>query len=204
MVEPKLCQCGRLARHGGLCFSCHSKHWRETHPDQVKLYRKRSWKKQKEKNALGVAFRAFFRAAGHREYEGEKDITYPQRLHLKVEYICSKCHETKKGFRTHIDGKSYCKSCAVKIRDKKIADEIYKEFQAQEAIDKLDPFGDMRETCTKLGTCDILHFHHELLKNDPERMRTDFLVDMICGEEKAKKYKNKRHEQQQTSTNQTA
>ncbi len=198
MTNPKVCQCGKAARTKGMCFACNSKQWREKHPEKTREHIKKAYKIQKEKNALGIALRAFFKRLEHRRFTGDISDSYPQRARLKVEYTCTKCHKQKQGFRTHIDGAPYCRTCVVKMRDREAADEILRVFRAQEHIDKIDPFGEMRMTCRKLGTCDILHFHHELLKDDPERMRTDFLVKMICGDEKAEKYKNKTKEKTTT------
>ncbi len=189
-----VCQCGKVARKKGLCFACNTKQWREKHPEKAREQIKKAWTIQKEKGALGNALRAFFRRLDRHRFRGDISDSHPQRARLKVEYTCAKCHKQKKGFRTHIDGAPYCRTCVVQMRDREVADEIYRVFRAQKHIDEIDPLGEMRLTCTKLGTCDILHFHHELLKDDPERMRTDFLVSMICGDEKAEKYKNKTKE----------
>ncbi len=46
--------------------------------------------------------------------------------------------------------------------------------------------------CAALGTCEILKAHHEVLKDDRDRLKTDFLINLICGEEKMNKYKSKK------------
>lgn len=53
----------------------------------------------------------------------------------------------------------------------------------------LNQFRDRLAECEKAGTCDILAAHHDFLKDDPDRLRTDFLINLVCGSEKAKKYK---------------
>lgn len=82
--------------------------------------------------------------------------------------------------------------CKCQIRDRKKGDELIAYLKAQTELDKIDPIGELKTKCKKAGTCDIIHFHHELLKDDPERLTTDFLVNLICGEEKLMKYKSKK------------
>ena len=61
--------------------------------------------------------------------------------------------------------------------------------QSEETI---SAFADKLSECTKLGTCDILEAHHELLKEDPERMTTEFLIGMVCGVQGVDKYREAR------------
>lgn len=60
--------------------------------------------------------------------------------------------------------------------------------EAIKSIELAKKFEDLLADCSTKGTCDILAAHHETFKDDPERLRTDFLVNLICGVEGAKKY----------------
>jgi len=46
------------------------------------------------------------------------------------------------------------------------------------------------EECTLEGTCSVFKAHHEILANDPERLKTDFLIEMTCGVGGLKRYRN--------------
>lgn len=46
------------------------------------------------------------------------------------------------------------------------------------------------ENCKKLGTCDIIHAHHEALIEDKERLTSEFMIKMICGDAKVERYKD--------------
>jgi len=71
-----------------------------------------------------------------------------------VSYYCSDCYEERvKKERFLMSAKSY---------------------------ELTEKFSDLLATCEKMGTCDVLSVHHELLKDDPERLTTEFLLDMIC------------------------
>ena len=41
----------------------------------------------------------------------------------------------------------------------------------------------MLDECEKKGTCDILAAHHELLKDDDERLKTDVMLKFVCKNE---------------------
>lgn len=85
-----------------------------------------------------------------------------------------------------------CKSC-YKIRRENLKKKKEKEYtwyrreKVGELIDSVEKFDDLMLNC-EYETCDILAAHRELLKNDDNRLRTDFMLGLICGEEKKKKY----------------
>jgi hypothetical protein len=190
------CKCGKVARTKGFCFECYKKNRIEKGIEKRKAYLERRRSAPKEKDP-GMVLRAFFRRSGHRRYRTEpkesSEITLPLIKKRKSRpFTCSKCYEEKKGRRVFINGIVYCRTCATKVEEKRLAEEVMQTAQAQDTIDKIDPFGEMRLTCKNLGTCDVLHFHHELLKDDPERMSTEFLVGLICGDDKAERYKKKK------------
>lgn len=58
-------------------------------------------------------------------------------------------------------------------------------LQAAESASKFEEYLDR---CEELGTCDIIRAHHEALSEDPERLTSEFLIKMVCGEEKLKRY----------------
>ncbi len=185
------CSCGNITRVKGLCFACYSKQRRQENPERYQKQRQRGYQKQLEKNRIRNSIRHFFKNMGGRLIiENKKSLS---SKHIwRTEYMCSKCKRVHKGHRVFINGKTYCITCKHQIEDRKKADELFRLNQAQEQINSIDPFGKLREECTKLGTCDILHFHREILKDDPERLRTDFLIELICGHEKVEVYQTKK------------
>lgn len=79
-----------------------------------------------------------------------------------------------------------CRKCRERIFDESIEYErVLNEMKANESFEK---FKDLLLNCEKAGTCDILSAHHELLSEDPDRLTTDFLIGVICGDEKKEKY----------------
>lgn len=69
--------------------------------------------------------------------------------------------------------------CEARCENRRKANELIRSFE------------DALEDCTKFGTCDILYAHHEVLKDDPERLSTDFLMGMVCGPERVREYRKK-------------
>ena len=111
---------------------------------------------------------------------------------VKIKFTCSLCKNLLVGGRMFLDELPYCKACYNKKIDYKNAQKILQISNAQKLIDIIDPINEMRKTCTKMGTCDILHIHHELLKDDPERLTTEFMIQNICGKDKLERYKSKK------------
>ena len=89
-----------------------------------------------------------------------------------------------------------CKHC-LKIRREKLKKEKEKEYawyrgeKVEELMNSIEKFDDLMLNC-EYNTCDILAAHRELLKDDDNRLRTDFMLGLICGEEKKKKYLDSR------------
>ena len=85
-----------------------------------------------------------------------------------------------------------CKDC-LKIRREKLKEDKekkharYRREKVQELMNSVQKFDDLMLNC-EYNTCDILAAHRELLKDDDNRLRTDFMLGLICGEEKKKKY----------------
>ncbi len=110
----------------------------------------------------------------------------------KKTYRCSRCLEPSESTLIHsigINGHAirYCHACSrlvTSVDNKKCIAE--RRDQNWEHIEK---FREKLTECTKLGTCDILSAHHDSLLDDPERLTTDFLIGMVCGDERRKKYR---------------
>ena len=90
------------------------------------------------------------------------------------------------------DSAFMCKIC-YKIRRENLMKQKEKELvyhreeKVKEFLDSIEKFDDLMADC-EYNTCDILAAHHELLINDDNRLRTDFMLELICGQEKKKKY----------------
>ena len=85
-----------------------------------------------------------------------------------------------------------CPKCRIKILEEYNENcRIERQIEANNSFVK---FKDLLETCEKGGTCDILSAHHELLSEDPERLSTDFLIGLICGDKKKDKYLKSKQE----------
>ena len=89
-----------------------------------------------------------------------------------------------------------CKDC-LKIRRKNLKEEkekkhaMYRRDKVEELMNSIEKFDDLMLDC-EYNTCDILAAHRELLKDDDNRLRTDFMLGLISGEEKKKKYLDSR------------
>jgi hypothetical protein len=47
-------------------------------------------------------------------------------------------------------------------------------------------------SCNLNGTCNILKAHHTVLSDDPERLTTEFCINLVCGPNGVNKYKKSR------------
>lgn len=122
-----------------------------------------------------------------------------KRDYRSYPYICVECRTKKTGARylhpskprknTDKYGFYVCFECKEKIQNK--LNEDARTEQRLKIIESTDKFSDSLASCEKNGTCDILHAHHECLIDDPDRLRTDFMINLICGDEKLEKYRNK-------------
>ncbi len=87
-------------------------------------------------------------------------------------YVCRHCDDIRKH----------------ELAKQKVAeDSRFRGEKTREFLDSVAQFDDVMADC-KFGTCDIFSAHHELFKDDPNRLRTDFLIELVCGEEKKKEY----------------
>ncbi len=89
--------------------------------------------------------------------------------------------------RQWINGQSYCRRCADIVKDE--MSHNYKKIAKEIALSLNLP---VKNACKTLGTCEILKAHHNIFKQDPERLKTDFLIGLICGTEGQKKYRTKK------------
>lgn len=83
-----------------------------------------------------------------------------------------------------------CNDCRLSEIER-IRSSEFREHRRQSEVMILK-FKDRLSQCEKFGTCDILSAHHDVLKDDPERLSTEFMIGMICGTEKKNKYVSKR------------
>ena len=108
-------------------------------------------------------------------------------------FKCNECGETFRGRRyiTHKRrkdvGEYTCPRCHGILLEQALNEARSEE--AKKSIEKARQFEDLLADCRKRGTCDILAAHHEAMKDDPDRLKTDFLISLICGTEKAEQYK---------------
>jgi hypothetical protein len=51
---------------------------------------------------------------------------------------------------------------------------------SRRSFELTEKFSELLATCEKMGVCDMLSAHHELLIDDPNRLKTDFLLGLIC------------------------
>jgi len=58
-----------------------------------------------------------------------------------------------------------------------------RQLQRTEAQSAAEDYKDYLYDCQSKGTCDILHMHHHILQDDPERLSTKFIQDLIKGHE---------------------
>jgi len=80
----------------------------------------------------------------------------------------------------------FCKRCTTWATEAALIEDRKKN--AQKNIDLIAKFDDRLQNCAAGGVCDILAAHHDILKDDPERLSTDFLISLTCGEVGLAKY----------------
>ena len=80
-------------------------------------------------------------------------------------YVCGHCGDIRR--------------CEL-AKQKTAEDSRFRDEKSREFLDSVAKFDDVMADC-KFGTCDIF-------KDDPNRLRTDFLIELVCGEEKKKEY----------------
>jgi len=87
-------------------------------------------------------------------------------------FVCMDCHNIRQD---------------IMVKIKEDENRGFQEYKTKKFLDSVEKFDELMLDC-KFGTCDVLSAHHELLKDDPNRLRTDFLIGLICGERKKKEY----------------
>lgn len=87
-------------------------------------------------------------------------------------------------YASHQNRKYLCPGCA---RDVEKFEAV--TVKDRESITNPAYFSKMLEGCQVYNACDVLTAHHELLKDDPERLSTDFMIKMVSGSYKANQYR---------------
>ena len=90
---------------------------------------------------------------------------------------CTICGIEISLYRYH-NKKLVCNTCKEKAQTNFLSYE--RELNIKRATDSAEKFNDLLDGCEKLGTCDILASHHELLKGDDNRIKTSFMLDLVC------------------------
>lgn len=93
-------------------------------------------------------------------------VSYGSRMMKNGEWLCYHCREERK--------ERIRKNEMSAIREKS-------ELKILEFQDRL-------ADCEKFGTCDILTAHHDVLIEDKERLSTEFMIGLICGEKGRQRY----------------
>jgi len=101
---------------------------------------------------------------------------------------CSVCGEITISYGSVFTMGIVCRNCREKELEKIMKAEIT-ETRKKSAI-LASKFKSELENCKTLGTCDIIHAHHEALIEDSERLTSEFLIKMICGDDKVERYKD--------------
>jgi hypothetical protein len=112
--------------------------------------------------------------------------------------VCPHCKEKRAVFingRTYtykykrcdeIETKEYeCPTC----RRRRVSKHIDSIITRSEVLN--DKFDSM--LCDMKGTCSVIKAHHELLLDDPERLTSEFIINLTCGDDGVKKYRKKRN-----------
>ncbi len=90
---------------------------------------------------------------------------------------CSICEIEINSYVLHEDA-IVCHKCKASITNKHLSEQ--RKEVIKKAQELSDSFSDLLAECTKKGTCDILAAHHELLINDNDRLKTDFMLELVC------------------------
>ena len=114
-------------------------------------------------------------------YQGQRVSSLEDNLGLSIDVV-----EQDEKKQTKRDERKQILPYQIKIDAKNIIillrpEEHEKEVKLYETRD-----------CGYGGVCDRLKLHHEILKDDPERLTSDFMIGLICGTEKQERYRSKR------------
>jgi len=120
---------------------------------------------------------------------------YPSRptkrviIHPEVRTVnCSECGRSmvSYGNRMKKNGRWLCYQC--REDEKKRIEKAELSEIREKSERKLLEFQDRLSNCEKFGTCDILAAHHDVLADDPERLSSEFMIGLICGEQGRLRY----------------
>ena len=93
-------------------------------------------------------------------------------------WYCDVCN----GLFTKYELKSnMCFQCRENIKEDCLSKQ--RRLQKTEAQNAAEEFKEYLYDCQSKGTCDILHMHHHILQDDPERLSTKFIQNLIKGNE---------------------
>lgn len=127
-------------------------------------------------------------------------------LRLKRITPCPVAKENKFKFYNHV----LCPRCGMKWRryvkaeQEQISGNIIETCITCERKSNADFYKSIREKSAELeqkfksipcdldGTCNILKAHHEALLDDPDRLTTEFCINLVCGANGVEKYKKSR------------
>lgn len=102
-----------------------------------------------------------------------------RRALLRNCFLCEDC------YKIHRETFREWKESQLKDKLWRLTEE--RKVRFEEAMKSIEKFDEMMTNC-RYGTCDIFAAHHELLKDDPNRLTTEFMIGLTCGEEKKKEY----------------
>lgn len=98
------------------------------------------------------------------------------------------CKRCKNWYKKRELRGDHCTGCS-----KQIIDEKRKE-QREKTKELLKTYDEKLKSCRNGGICDTLQMHHNILKDDPERLQTDFIIGLVCGKRMQNKYRKKQME----------
>jgi len=91
------------------------------------------------------------------------------------------CDACNKLFTKYELKNGMCFQCRENIKEDYLSKQ--RRLQKTEAQNAAEEFKEYLYDCQSKGTCDILHMHHHILQDDPERLSTKFIQDLIKGNE---------------------
>ena len=97
------------------------------------------------------------------------------------------CDACNKLFTKYELKNGMCFQCRENIKEDYLSEQ--RRLQKTEAQNIADEYKEYLYDCQSEGTCDILHMHHHILQDDPERLSTKFIQDLIKGHENKKEEK---------------
>ena len=74
-----------------------------------------------------------------------------------------------------------CFQCRENTKEGNLSNQ--RQLHRTEAQSAAEDYKDYLYDCQSKGTCDILHMHHHILQDDPERLSTKFIQKLIKGNE---------------------